>query len=45
MRERGRLVPSEEITARFIAIAWQLTPIAAPAQRSHHTSLQIGDSS
>ncbi len=45
MRERVRLVPSEEITALFNAIAWQLTPIAAPAQHSHHTSLQIGGAS
>src|SRR2546426_626204 len=38
-------VASAEIAALFHAIVWQLTPIAAPARRSHHTSLRIGGAS
>src|ERR1700687_4938851 len=38
-------VASAEIAALFDAIVWQLTPIAAPARRSHHTSLRIGGAS
>src|SRR6202035_5623435 len=40
----GANAPSRNDGA-FDAIAWQLIPIAAPAQRSHHTSLRTGGAS